>query len=443
MADNLTAALFSPHEEAAATVASKPVVAREVFDQLLPELRARAFTVAGVEGANTVQRIKDEITDFTRGQTADGEARTWDQAKAAIVQTLDDANFSPAAAERRATILLRTHAFQAYQSANWKVAQADADTTHLQYLATEDSHVRDSHLALNGLVFPKGDVFWNGHYPPWEWGCRCRVRPINPDQLAEQKAIDAQRKPEDRLVLEGAALEQARQGQVVRGELKDRDGRTVAMGTHNVTPPSQQPGGDKAFSWHPDNLRMPLDQILGRYDPEVRDQFLAHASQNRITPQVSVLDWLEGRALPTRPDSKAGGSGDAGSLHLSAAESWAPIRRVLGISNEEGARRLKAGKTIESDSGNEVRFGKIVSDHFGDSGSDRPRSLPQAEAVAAAPTEIWEVGNRRYYIGRTKTGAMVVIAARTGTGSDEVITYYPVTLAKLKKFRRGKLIYQK
>ena len=157
----LGAGFFTPHDEAAAIVAGKPVLTRQVFDKLVPELRARAMVVTGVEGANTVQRIKDEIADYTRGQTDGGQARTWDDAKAAIAQTLEDEAFSPQAAERRATLLIRTHGFQAYQAANYRVAMEDDDTTHLQYLATEDSRVRDSHLALNGLIMPKGDPFWD------------------------------------------------------------------------------------------------------------------------------------------------------------------------------------------------------------------------------------------------------------------------------------------
>ena len=44
-----------PHDEAVDFIKSKPVVSRQVFDGLLPELKARAFTVSGIEGANVLQ----------------------------------------------------------------------------------------------------------------------------------------------------------------------------------------------------------------------------------------------------------------------------------------------------------------------------------------------------------------------------------------------------
>ncbi len=83
-------------------------------------------------------------------------------------------------------------------------------------LATEDTHVRDSHLALNGITLPKNDPFWDKHMPPWEWGCRCRIRPMNTDLVDEERDKDKDRPPEDRNVVEGPALDQLRNGTLLR-----------------------------------------------------------------------------------------------------------------------------------------------------------------------------------------------------------------------------------
>lgn len=288
-----TAAFYRPHEEAAALVRGKAVVTREVFDRLLPEVRARAITVTGLEGLGAVERIQTEIADYVRGQTTGGEAVTWADAKKRIVETLDAGQFSPQAAERRATLLLRTHGFQAFQASNYRVGMEDDDTTHWQYLATEDSHVRDSHLALNGLVLPKSDPFWKTHFPPWEWGCRCRCRPMNPDLVAEERDLDAGRKPEDRLVIEGPALERLREGQIIRGELRDRDGRTVGMGAHDVTPPRDRPGGGGGFGWHPGDLRLSLPDLEARYAPDVWRLFIEWAKAAEVAPGKTAYQWLE------------------------------------------------------------------------------------------------------------------------------------------------------
>lgn len=264
----------TPHAEAAALIRDKAAVTRDVFDVLLPELRGRAFTVTGIEDANTLQRIRDMVADLPQGSV-------WNEVKGNLVDELKPALGD--GADRRAELLLRTHAFQAFQASNWRVAQADADTTHLQYLATEDDRVRDSHLALNGLILPKNDPFWDKHFPPWEWGCRCRVRPMNPDFVAEAKAEDANRSPDDKLVMEGPALDRLRNGQL------QRDGRS-----YNVTPPSDT-NRDTGFAWHPDNLRIPLAELQQRYDPEVWRTFETKMMEAPYDEELTMLEWLKRR----------------------------------------------------------------------------------------------------------------------------------------------------
>ena len=263
----------APHEEAAAMIAGKPVVTREVFDGLLPELRGRAFTITGIEGANVLQRVRDSIAGVATGAT-------WDDARSEIVASLDP-YLGEEGAANRAELLLRTHAFQAFNAASWRVAQEDLDTTHLQYLTMEDDHVRDSYAALNGVVLPKDDPFWAKHYPPWDWGCRCMAVPMNPDDVEGERVADQQRNPEDRNVIEGPALSHLNQGTLMR------DGQRF-----DVTPPSDGPGGDTAWRWHPDDLRLPVDQLQQRYDPPVWHEFQAWAKKTAIAKGHNVWSWL-------------------------------------------------------------------------------------------------------------------------------------------------------
>jgi SPP1 gp7 family putative phage head morphogenesis protein len=271
----------APHEEALRLLQGKARVTREAFDRLLPELRARAFTVTGISGFDAMQRIQDSIAGLARGSET---GLTWDQAKEAIVADLDELGEG---AERRAEILLRTHGFQAFQAANWETAQLDQDTTHLQYLATEDDKVRDTHLALNGIILPKDDPFWDRHMPPWEWGCRCRIRPINPDLLQEAATEDAGKAPDKRNVMVGPAAQQLRQGTLLR------DGRRYDV----RAPVDKAPRSDvaNAWQWHPENLRLPLKDMLDRYDPEVQSVFESWARTTVIPEQdVTVWSWAAG-----------------------------------------------------------------------------------------------------------------------------------------------------
>lgn len=44
-----------------------------------------------------------------------------------------------------------------------------------EYVSVMDSRTRPEHAALNGLVFPAGDPFWDSYWPLNGWRCRCRV----------------------------------------------------------------------------------------------------------------------------------------------------------------------------------------------------------------------------------------------------------------------------
>ena len=260
----------APHKEAARIIRGKPAVSRAVFHDALPELRGRLFTIAGVESANVMQRVRDTIATIAEGGT-------WPDAKASIITELDP--YLGNGADRRAELLLRTHGFQSFQATNWRVAQEDADTTHLQYLTMEDDRVRPSHRALDGIIVPKDDPFWQNHFPPWEWGCRCRTRTMNPDQVDEFKQMDQQRLPENKLVMEGPALTKLREGTLIR------NGRA-----HSLLPAQ----GEGAFAWSPDDLRIPLQDLQQRYDPFAWNVFKQYAQATLLEEGVTLWEWLSG-----------------------------------------------------------------------------------------------------------------------------------------------------
>jgi len=263
--------IFAPHTEALALLKEKKPVAMDVFKGMLPELRARAFAITGVTGAGTLQRCRDAIAGLAEGQT-------WDDSKASLIDELEPF-LGEAGAETRSTLLLRTHGFQAFNASVWRTAQEDDDTTHLQYLATEDDHVRDSHMALNGITLPKSDPFWLTHTPPWEWGCRCSVRPMNQDDIEDERSSDNERIPENRNMIDGPALRKLREGALIR------NGQAF-----NVSPPE----GENALRWKPDDLRVPLTELKKRYDPDTWDNFVAWAKFAMIDSKTSVYNWLQG-----------------------------------------------------------------------------------------------------------------------------------------------------
>lgn len=46
-------------------------------------------------------------------------------------------------------------------------------------------HPRPHHVALDGLILPADHPFWQTHYPPNGWGCKCRVVGVRSDKTAK------------------------------------------------------------------------------------------------------------------------------------------------------------------------------------------------------------------------------------------------------------------
>ena len=280
----------SPNREAVALIQGRTPLVSSVFYGLLPELRARAFTVSGIESANVLQRVRDAIAALPQGISPDGESYTWDTQKKEIIEELEP-YLGEEGAKTRAQTLLRTSGFQSFTTTVWNIAQADDDTTHLQYIHGDQAKdPTPSHLALDGIVLPKDDPFWQTHTGPWgHLGCVCYIRTMNEDLVQEerdkdQQKLDAGEPPENVNVLKGPLRKQLEQGSLYR------DGRRF-----DVSPPDD-PG---AFRWHPDDLRIPLGDLKLRYDPPVWTAFESWARKTLVSEHTTVWNWLSGKPIVT------------------------------------------------------------------------------------------------------------------------------------------------
>lgn len=80
-----------------------------------------------------------------------------------------------------------TAANAAYAAGQWEQIEENKDLfPYLRYVTMEDDKVRDEHAALNGLVYPVDDPFWNTYIPPNDWNCRCAVEQLMESELPEQ-----------------------------------------------------------------------------------------------------------------------------------------------------------------------------------------------------------------------------------------------------------------
>lgn len=300
-----------PHLEAADWLRSKPVVSREVFERLLPELQARAFLITGLEAHDELQGIRDLIAEVPLGED-------WDQAKAAIAERLGphltqldkdgrpDPDATRKASEARAQLLLRTHGFQAYALSQHQVMQRQTGAfPYWQYLSLDDAKVRPTHRALDGIVLPADSPFWADHSPPWEWGCRCRKVPLTEAEVEDLRQEDQAKPREERLVLDEAQRRDLEDSGLIRRAVRDDQGKLVRdpMLPWGVLSPRNR-GDDSPFVFDPESFTMPLDQLLDRYDPATRRDFEAWARRSKLKDGRTVWSWLGGAQAPVKPKPK-------------------------------------------------------------------------------------------------------------------------------------------
>lgn len=80
---------------------------------------------------------------------------------------------------RLETIYL-TNMQSAYMAGRYAEMMDSVDThPYWQYVAINDSRTRDSHRRMHGRVYAATDPVWNTMYPPLDFRCRCRVRPLS------------------------------------------------------------------------------------------------------------------------------------------------------------------------------------------------------------------------------------------------------------------------
>ena len=189
MTATLTIETF-PNEAAADYIRGKAVADPTNFGNLPAQLKQRAFAVAGIEQMDVLKRLRDTIAKLPEGMS-------WDEAKRDLASEIspftgDDMKVARAKAEMQ----LRIHGFQAYAVARHQQQMETADIfPYWKYVTVGDSRVRAAHAALDGKVLRADDPWWQTHYPPWDWGCRCIVEQLDEEDAMELGVTDGKQMP--------------------------------------------------------------------------------------------------------------------------------------------------------------------------------------------------------------------------------------------------------
>jgi len=164
-------------------LANKTLVPGFSYKDIWNEEHIKAFTVAKAMQLDVLKDIKDAV------EAAIAQGHTLEQFRENLKPTLMQKGWwgrqemvdpltgktvqAQLGSVRRLRTIYETNLRSAYQEGRWERSQASTSHPYLMYRVGNSKEHREEHLAWNGLILPKDDPWWNSHYPPNGWGCKC------------------------------------------------------------------------------------------------------------------------------------------------------------------------------------------------------------------------------------------------------------------------------
>jgi len=162
-----------PFTEAVAFLRDKAQAPTAAWHEMIGQYHAKAFTVAGA--------VKDTLlADFYEGITAAiAKGETLEQFRKRFDDTVARHGWAYNGARGwRSRLIYNTNIQTAYQAGRYKQLQEMTDVApYWEYSARNDGRTRPQHKQWDGITLPANDPWWDTHYPPNGWNCRCRVWP--------------------------------------------------------------------------------------------------------------------------------------------------------------------------------------------------------------------------------------------------------------------------
>ena len=143
---------------------------------MLKALRTNVYVFSGFKNYQFIKEASSLLVD------AEGKVKPFSAFRDDVLQLNSQYNVE----------YLRTEYNYAVSSAQmagkWQRIQDDKGTLPmLQYITVGDARVRAAHAALDGIIKPVDDEFWNEFYPPNSWNCRCTVKQLADGEVTETK----------------------------------------------------------------------------------------------------------------------------------------------------------------------------------------------------------------------------------------------------------------
>lgn len=154
---------------------------------------AVAFTVAKAATVDVLQDIRNAVdSSLSEGKTFEQfqkelrpalESKGWWGRKEVTDPKTGNKEIAQLGSPRRLRKIFNTNMRTARAAGQWERAQRTKQALpyFLYQLGPSEVH-REAHVALEGTLLPVDDPFWDTHYPPNGWGCKCWLRQVSKRQ---------------------------------------------------------------------------------------------------------------------------------------------------------------------------------------------------------------------------------------------------------------------
>ncbi len=172
-----------PFIEAIEHFKNKLKVPTEYSGQLMGEANAKGFTVAGATKADVLTDLHTAVDEAISNSTTITDFRQ------KFDQTVQKHGWKYKGKRGwRTRVIYNTNMRTARMAGQWQQFQRLKDVRpFLQYQTVGDERVRAEHSAWDGTILHIDDSWWQTHYPPNGWGCRCTARTYSQRQLDRDK----------------------------------------------------------------------------------------------------------------------------------------------------------------------------------------------------------------------------------------------------------------
>lgn len=181
---------------------------RTTFDwrDMWQQEHAYAFTVAKAMRLDILQDIRGAMdkaladgttfNEFRKTLKPTLQAKGWWGKKEMVDPKTGEEKLVQLGSSRRLQTIYDTNMRTAYAAGKWEQVERTKKTRpYLRYVCVLDGRTRPQHRQWHNVVKHADDPFWDSHYPPCGWNCRCTIQQLSAKQMDRLGLEETQHNP--------------------------------------------------------------------------------------------------------------------------------------------------------------------------------------------------------------------------------------------------------